>query len=147
MNKYLGLWLGGLFVIAVVAGVVWYTLPRTVVAPPVSTNQPPPSEVQVFEPTANAVVVSPLAVYGRAPGNWFFEASLPVVLTDETGKELAHQPAQAQSDWMVTTPVEFRTSLTFTPPASGTGYLVVKNDNPSGLPQLDKSYQVKVRFK
>lgn len=96
---------------------------------------------------ANALVTSPLVVTGTAPGTWFFEASLPVSLVDETGKEFARAPAQAQSDWMVITPVEFRASLTFSAPVSSTGYLVVENDNPSGLPQNKKSFQVKVRFK
>jgi hypothetical protein len=123
-----------------------YKNPRTHT---LSVNQPVtmPGPVRVIIPPENQVVKSPLSVIGIAPGNWFFEASLPVSLVDEAGTELARAPAQAQTEWMVMTPVEFRTSLTFTTPASSTGYLVVENDNPSGLPELSKSFRVKVRFR
>jgi hypothetical protein len=149
MTKYFLMWLGGLVATALVIGAVWYVLPKAPATPAVNTNQPVPTlaEVQVFEPAEGSVVTSPLKVYGRAPGNWFFEANLPVSLLDEAGNELARVGAQAQSEWMVTTPVEFRATLNFTQPSTETGYLQVQNDNPSGLPQFEKSYRIKVRFK
>ncbi len=144
---------GLLLLLAVGAGLlVWSSLPNPAHQQPNTPptgNQPPtnPAVVQVYEPVANALVTSPLVVSGQAPGTWFFEASLPVSLVDETGKELARAPARAQDDWMTTGPVRFSATLTFTPPATATGYLVVENDNPSGNPENSKSFRVKVRFK
>jgi len=111
--------------------------------------QPPATlpVVQVSQPASGALITSPLVVSGTAPGTWFFEASLPVNVLDEAGMVVAAGPAHALDDWMTTGPVRFTTTLTFTPPATTTGYLVIKNDNPSGLPANDKRFQVKVRFR
>lgn len=103
-------------------------------------------DIQVSQPLAQSRVTSPLTVSGTARGTWFFEASFPVSLLDANGNVLAQAPAQAQGDWMTTDMVPFTVTLTFTPPASGQGMLVLKKDNPSGLPQNDASVQVPVTF-
>src|SRR3989344_2533369 len=86
-------------------------------------------------PFAFEEVSSPLVVKGKARGNWFFEASFPVRLFDDNGKELAVVPAQAKTDWMVTDFVEFEAELNFATPATRKGYLVFETDNPSDLPE------------
>jgi hypothetical protein len=89
-----------------------------------------------------------LVVTGRARGTWFFEASFPVVLTDSSGNVIAQTPAQAQSDWMTTDWVPFRATLTFPAQKSGQrGFLILKKDNPSGLPQYEDSRQITIYFK
>jgi hypothetical protein len=84
------------------------------------------------DPIANGTVIE-----GKAPGNWFFEASFPIELRDTDGKLLASAIAQAEGDWMTTALVPFRATLHFPPPVSASGTLIFKKDNPSGLPEHD----------
>lgn len=104
-------------------------------------------EVIVETPTRGALVTSPLTVKGKARGTWFFEANLPVTLKDQNGKILAQKGFQAKTNWMTEDYVEFEDSLTFSMPATEYGVLVIENDNPSGLPENEKSFAVPVRFK
>ena len=103
------------------------------------------SDVIVDSPLADAIVTSPLTVTGKARGTWYFEASFPVRLLDDEGNELAVVPAQAQSDWMTKEYVEFSAVLTFTTTAK-TGTLVLQKDNPSGMPEYDRSVSLPVKF-
>ncbi len=106
--------------------------------PPTATTTFPEIEVMRIsqEPLANGAVIE-----GRAPGNWFFEASFPILLTDNKGNTLAEAIAQAEGDWMTTALVPFHATLHFTPPSSASGTLVFKKDNPSGLPEHDASIE------
>lgn len=92
------------------------------------------------------LLTSPFVVTGSARGNWYFEASFPVQLLDANGNELVSTHAEAQSDWMTTDFVDFQVTLTFAPPTTKTGTLVLKNDNPSGDPARDKFLSIPVRF-
>jgi hypothetical protein len=102
--------------------------------------------IKVYSPSANMVVHSPFVVTGEAVGNWFFEASFPVVLMDSNGKVIAQSPAKTKSDWMTTKMIPFESTLKFGTTTS-TGTLVLKKDNPSGLPANDDSISIPVRFK
>jgi hypothetical protein len=114
-----------------------------------STSSPGVSQlVYLTEPQANALVTSPLTIHGEARGMWYFEASFPVVLTDWDGKIIAEGHADAQSDWMTEDFVPFTAILTFTKPAYGErGTLVLKKDNPSGLPEHYAALEIPVRFR
>lgn len=103
--------------------------------------------IQVNAPTVNAIVSSPMTISGRARGNWYFEASFPVQLLDANGLVLYEGPIQADGEWMTTEFVPFNQTITFTPATTETGTLVLKKDNPSGLPENDKEVRVPVRFK
>lgn len=109
-------------------------------------------KIVLANPSVGAVVASPLSLSGRARGTWYFEGSFPVVLTDWDGKIIAQGPATAQSEWMTTAFVPFTATLTFTTPPSGNshsdrGYLILKKDNPSGLPEHDDALEIPVYFK
>lgn len=87
----------------------------------------------------NQDIVSPTTVTGEARGTWYFEASFPIVLLDENGRNLANALGQAQGDWMTENFVPFvSTPLTFQV-ATNTdqGVIVLEKDNPSGLSQND----------
>lgn len=85
-----------------------------------------------------------LSVSGKARGGWYFEASFPVVLKVGTTTVVAG-PAQAQSDWMTSEFVPFEINLEYGSEYSGKqATLVLKNDNPSGLPENDKQIEKKV---
>lgn len=103
------------------------------------------SDIIVDSPAPNAIVHSPLTVSGKARGTWYFEASFPVRLLDDAGNELTVVPAQAQGEWMTEDFVPFSVTLTFMTMAKS-GTLVLQKDNPSGLPEYDKSVEIPVKF-
>ena len=114
---------------------------------------PDPAPVQykdlilIEKPLMGARVTSPLVVSGKARGNWFFEASFPLTLTDENGTIIAEKYATAEGEWMTTDYVPFTGSLSFTIPSTVTkGYLIFKKDNPSGEPQFDDQVSIPIRF-
>lgn len=104
------------------------------------------ADITVAQPQPNTQVSSPLTVTGAARGTWYFEASFPVRLLDGNGNEIAVVPAQAQGDWMTTDFVPFIATLTFSPPSTATGTLVLEKDNPSGEPQNAASVSIPVTF-
>lgn len=90
-------------------------------------------------------IVSPLVIKGQAK-LWYFEGSFPVLLKDANGQTLATGAAQAQGDWMSTSMVPFVATLNYAKPMTPTGILILKKDNPSGLPQNDDQVQLAVNF-
>lgn len=107
-------------------------------------GQKQPEEISVATPQPNQTISSPLIVEGQARGNWFFEASFPIKLIDDQGKILGQSYARAQSDWMTENFVPFKGEINYQAAATTTGKLVLKNDNPSGLPQNDKKIEIPV---
>ena len=102
--------------------------------------------IRVSRPLPNDLVQSPLIVEGEARGYWFFEADFPVVLLDDNGDQLASGIATAQSDWMTEDFVVFESRLTFDDPPTQGGNLILKKDNPSGLPENDDQLRIPLRF-
>ncbi len=103
--------------------------------------------IQASNPRPGEIIESPLVIDGEARGTWYFEASFPVRLLDGNGKEIAVTHMEAQSEWMTEEFVPFKGTLTFTPPETGTGTLVLEKDNPSGLPEHSDELRIPVRFK
>lgn len=97
-------------------------------------------------PLSNTQITSPLNVSGSAVGNWYFEASFPVILKDASGNVLAEASAQAQGDWMTTNSVPFIATLTWGTTTATSGVLILKKDNPSGLPENDNEVSFPVIF-
>lgn len=104
------------------------------------------SEVELISPQAGELLASPYKVQGRARGSWFFEASLPVVLKDTAGNILVETYGQAQSDWMTSDWVPFEANLVFSTSTEKMGELIIKKDNPSGLPENDAQVTYPVRL-
>ena len=113
--------------------------------------------IRIDNPRPNTFIKSPLTIIGQARGNWFFEASFPVFLKDVDGAILAQGIATAKSDpsqnggagWMTTEFVPYEATLTFTIDKkvySNIGTLILKKDNPSGLPEFDDELIVPVIF-
>ncbi len=105
--------------------------------------------IRINAPRPNQTISSPLTITGEARGNWFFEASFPVILTNWDGLIIAQGIAQAKSDWMTTDFVPFEATLTFTVDKnaySNNGSLILKKDNPSGLPQNDDALEIPIVF-
>lgn len=102
--------------------------------------------IRLSSPQPGEVITSPLTIRGEARGYWFFEASFPVVLTDEKGRVLTGTIATAQNEWMTEEFVPFEAVLRFegSQLPEGKGILVLKRDNPSGLPENDDALKVPV---
>ncbi len=104
--------------------------------------------IKVTEPLPNAVIQSPLTIRGEARGFWFFEASFPVQLLDGNGNEVPLNPSyiMTQGEWMTENFVPFEAQIEFQKPATKTGTLILKKDNPSDLPQNADQLIIPVSF-
>jgi len=106
--------------------------------------------IRLTTPKPNEVIQSPLTLEGVARGTWYFEASFPIALVDWDGRIIAEGHAEAQSDWMTTEFVPFKAVLNFSTPTYptglGRGALILKKDNPSGLPEHDDALEIPIRF-
>lgn len=105
--------------------------------------------LQIYTPLSGSLVSSPLIIKGLAPSSWFFEASFPIKLLDENGKEIGNGIASAKTDWMVANKLlPFVATINFIVPTKSLngGTLIFSADNPSGLPQNDKSISMPVKF-
>jgi hypothetical protein len=103
--------------------------------------------IRVDHPAPDDTVGSPLVVKGEARGGWYFEATFPVRLLDEDGRELAAGAARATGGWMTEAFVPFEATLEFETPTPGMrGTLVLEKDNPSALPENAGEFRVPVTF-
>jgi hypothetical protein len=107
--------------------------------------------IRLESPQPNEVVDAPLTIRGLARGNWFFEASFPVSLTNWDGLIIAEGIATARGEWMTTDYVPFEAVLEFDRPLdigdfSRRGSLILQKDNPSGLPENDDALEITIFF-
>lgn len=102
--------------------------------------------ILVDTPLPNTQIEPPLHITGRARGSWFFEATAPALLVDANGTVVAQGPITARGEWTTTDYVLFEGTLTFPAPATQTGTLILKNDNPSGDPSKQQELDIPVRF-
>lgn len=96
--------------------------------------------VNVSAPLPNAAVSRAFTVSGEARGNWFFEASFPVLVRDPAANLVGQGIAQAEGEWMTTDFVPFTATVTVADYV-GPATLVLIKDNPSGLPEHDDSVE------
>ena len=109
--------------------------------------------ITLTTPLPNSVVANPLLISGSARGNWYFEGSFPIVLTNWDGLIIAEGYATALGEWMTEDFVPFSATLEFTSPYPGKGQdfmkrgsLILKKDNPSGLPENDDALEIPIQF-
>lgn len=137
------------FVLFVATGVAvaWKQTRQAVSVPAANIEIGKTDLIRVDFPRPNQTVQSPLTVKGKARGSWFFEASFPIVLTDWDGRIIAEGIATAQDDWMTSDFVPFEAVIPFvTDPNvySNRGALILRKDNPSGLPEHDDAFEIPV---
>jgi len=93
-------------------------------------------------------ISSPITIAGEARGYWFFEAGFPIIIVDWDGRIIAEHYATAEGDWMTEEFVPFTATVEFeTPSAIGIinrGAIILKNDNPSGLPENDRALEIPI---
>ena len=111
----------------------------------------PQAGLVVEMPQANDLVVSPLVVSGYVDGKdrWTgFEGQVGTVqLLDGNGKLLVLGILTATAENWMQFPTSFSTTLTFSAPATATGTLVFKNENPSGMSDYEREFRLPVKFK
>lgn len=100
--------------------------------------------IRVASPRPNAVVTAPLEVLGSARGTWFFEASFPIVVENADGGVIGQGIATALGEWMTEEFVPFSAKISYTLATTQQAVLVLKKDNPSGLPEHDDELRIPV---
>lgn len=131
-------------------GGVIYRVIRDVSSSSHSSTTPDLITVDGISPIQNTYDATKPSVQftGSARGNMFFEASFPIVVTDDTGIIVAEGVAEAQSDWMTEEFVPFIATVhKIDTPVAATGKISFRKDNPSGLPEHEYNYIVPVTFK
>lgn len=101
--------------------------------------------IRVETPHPGGVVGKEFVVTGEARGPWFFEASFPIDIVGENGNVIGGSFATAEGEWMTTNFVPFKSEIIDLPSAYiGPAWLVLKKDNPSGLPENDASMWIPI---
>ncbi len=123
-----------------------------------SLRSPSPSSkddlIYLDSPISGETIDSPLNINGKARGNWYFEGSFPILLTDWDGKIIAEGSAKALGEWMTEDFVPFKAVLEFDDPYEEinpefmkNATLVLQKDNPSGKPEYDNALEIPVKFR
>ena len=114
------------------------------VKPAPTGDKPLSSRVSVTTPQANTTVGATFVVKGKAPGNWFFEASFPIQVRDKDGNVIGRTHGSAQGDWMATELVAFSATVNIEGGYKGPATLILMRDNPSGLPENDDAVEIAI---
>lgn len=110
---------------------------------PVITNP----DIEINTPTPNSAVKSPLTVSGKIDSSWMFEGVFPIKILDSQKNVLVQNQGHEVEPGSWTNPgkIPFTATLNFKPTTT-TGFLVIENDNPSGLPENQKTYEIPIKF-
>lgn len=103
--------------------------------------------ILVSTPKINEQIQSPLKIQGQAKGFWYFEAQFKAELYDSQNNLLGQAILNAQTDWTSENFVPFSGELIFQQPTTPNGILRFLSDNPSGLSQNQKIFELSVQFK
>lgn len=115
--------------------------------PKPATTQPLSARVSIAGPASGATVGAAFTVSGKAPGNWYFEASFPIQVRDENGNVIGRTHANAQGEWMTEDLVSFIATVNIEGAYKGPATLILLRDNPSGLPENDDSVSIPIVIK
>jgi hypothetical protein len=126
----------GLLIFAALAAVGWF---KFLINPSITYFNASADLIKVELPFPGAVTGKQFSVIGQARGQWFFEASFPIELQNTQGQTLTTAIAQAKTDWMTTDFVPFKADLVVPENYIGPATLILKKDNPSGLPEHEAS--------
>ncbi len=102
--------------------------------------------IQSLFPRPGEIIKSPLIATGQARGYWFFEASFPVYILNDKNEIIGVGFATADDDWMTENFVPFSAEVQFDPKGAKNGFVILKKDNPSGLPEHDDELRIPVKF-
>jgi len=163
MNKYFFYFLVALLVAGIAYIAIFNPVPTTtdsetadstVPQEDTSTTTTEPTEssndlIQVTSPQSGETVGIPLEVSGQARGYWFFEATALVLVTNWDGLIIGEGYVTADGNWMTEEYVPFSGSIDYSLPAdsySATGTIIFQKANPSGLPENDEAFEIRVQL-
>ncbi len=128
--------------VAILLGAIWYFAQPSAGGSYDYTNADDDMvKLDIIKP--GNVVLPQFAVTGEARGMWYFEGSFPIEVLGADGTVLVQVPAAAVTDWMTENFVPFRATIDLGD-YSGPATLILKRDNPSGLPENDASLRVPI---
>jgi hypothetical protein len=119
-----------------------------------STNYPYSNDVKISNSFIeldtlrnNDTISSPLLIKGKINSSWMFEGRFPIVLLDDKRQPITQTLGEeaVPGSWTQEGMIDFQANLSFSTNAKA-GFVVIKKDNPSGLPQNDQSQEIPVRF-
>lgn len=119
-----------------------------ILTPTESPSPTPNANLPVVKsPSPGSTIKSPLKISGTVPSGWMFEGVFPIKLVDSNKKTITQVQAKevTPGSWQNGNPVEFTATLTFKT-ASGSGTIILENDNPSGDPKNSKSFEIPINF-
>jgi hypothetical protein len=93
-------------------------------------------------------IASPQVITGVVPPGWMFEGVFPVKLISQKGTVITQVQAKENvpGSWQSGKNVNFTAKLEFSIQASGSGLIRLENDNPSGLPENAKKFELPVTW-
>ncbi|MFH0791742.1 MAG: GerMN domain-containing protein [bacterium] len=109
----------------------------------------PPKSIIIISPLTGGIVSSPINITGYVNDReWAaFEGQVgSVVLIDNEGKTIGEAVLTATTDWM-RFPVYFETEIKYNIPVGKDGFLIFRNENPSGIETKNHSIKVPIVFK
>lgn len=97
---------------------------------------------------SNQLLTSPIKIKVNSEGKWGgFEGELGTIeLFDSNKKTIGSCILSTTENWMVTGPVNYTCDLNYTSETGGNGSLFIKNNNPTGKVEYDKSFVIPVRY-
>lgn len=146
MKKYLILSL--VLAVLIVGG--FYILVTRSAEAPITQEQKPvyknasENDIVISAPTPHETLGSIINITGRARGQWYFEASFPIVIENKEGVVIGQGVGTADGEWMTEEFVPFNATITLLTPYTGTATLILKKDNPSGETSRDASVKIPI---
>ena len=116
---------------------------------PVASATSSDNLIVIDTPKSYQKITSPVTVTGKARGNWFFEASFPITVVNWDGLIIGEGIATANGEWMTTEFVPFTAQISYsfaTDTPYDRGAIILKKDNPSGLPEYDDAREIPIIF-
>lgn len=91
-------------------------------------------------------VSNPLLIKGKARGYFFFEATFPIKIVDESGNILMSDFIETKEDWMTENFVSFEKYLNLDFGNIKRGFIIFEKANPSGLKENQFEISIPVYF-
>ena len=132
-------------IILVIIGVLFLHQQNKIQKTEMSQFQNEEDIIHLFSPQPNELITGRFTIKGEARGSWFFEGTAPYYILSSDLVTVTSGVITAQGDWMTNEFVLFSGEVNFTPFIES-GYLVLKNDNPSGLAEKNLYYMVPLKF-